>query len=140
MSIDDQFELVSGAKVNRGKSEAMFFWNWADQCFIPFTVRTHYLKMLGIWFEGVGACAKSWEECIAKDIHRGKHQLYLEGHQLHERCCLVCLKKLAFQNKELTSNECCRLAHSKVQDYMLRDALKLRAAATRRCGEQPLSE
>eukprot|EP00061_Rhincodon_typus_P015763 g43625.t1 len=36
------------AKVNRGKSEAMFFENRADRSFIPFTVRTDYLKMLGI--------------------------------------------------------------------------------------------
>eukprot|EP00061_Rhincodon_typus_P016987 g45476.t1 len=28
-------------------------------------------------------------------------------------------------NKELTLTKCCRLAHSKVQDYVLRDALKL---------------
>eukprot|EP00061_Rhincodon_typus_P009922 g33781.t1 len=30
MSICDQFELALGAKVNQGKSEAMFFGNWAN--------------------------------------------------------------------------------------------------------------
>eukprot|EP00061_Rhincodon_typus_P017573 g46324.t1 len=38
---------------------------------------------------------------------------------------------LVFQSKELTSNKCCRLAHSMVQGYMLRDTLKLRATATK---------
>ncbi|XP_072365904.1 uncharacterized protein [Scyliorhinus torazame] len=38
---------------------------------------------------------------------------------------------LIFQCKELSSTECCRLAHSKVQDYVLRDALKLGAAAAK---------
>eukprot|EP00061_Rhincodon_typus_P002877 g18716.t1 len=38
---------------------------------------------------------------------------------------------LAFQLKELPPTECCRLVHSKVQDYVLRDALKLGAAAAK---------
>ncbi|XP_067873155.1 uncharacterized protein [Heterodontus francisci] len=38
---------------------------------------------------------------------------------------------LVFQRKELSTTECCRLAHSKVQDYVLRDALKLGAAAAK---------
>eukprot|EP00061_Rhincodon_typus_P006461 g27125.t1 len=58
ISICNQFELASGAKVNRGKSKAMFF--------NPFTVKTDYLKVLGIWFGGARACAKTCEECIAK--------------------------------------------------------------------------
>eukprot|EP00061_Rhincodon_typus_P013684 g40214.t1 len=37
---------------------------------------------------------------------------------------------LVFQSKELTPTKCCRLAHSKVQDYVLRDALMLGEAAT----------
>eukprot|EP00061_Rhincodon_typus_P013568 g40014.t1 len=44
----------------------MFFGNWTDHSFIPFTVRTDYLKVLGIWFGGVRVCTKSWEERIAK--------------------------------------------------------------------------
>eukprot|EP00061_Rhincodon_typus_P017663 g46456.t1 len=44
LSICDQFELVSGAKVNRGKSKAMFFGNWANQSFIPLTISSDYLK------------------------------------------------------------------------------------------------
>eukprot|EP00061_Rhincodon_typus_P015793 g43679.t1 len=47
---------------------------------------------------------------------------------------------LVFQNKEQTPTECCRLAHSKVQDYVLRDAVKLGAAAAKAHGERPLSE
>eukprot|EP00061_Rhincodon_typus_P012644 g38509.t1 len=38
---------------------------------------------------------------------------------------------LVFQSKELTLTECCRLAHTKVQDNMLRDALNLRAAVAK---------
>eukprot|EP00061_Rhincodon_typus_P018929 g48321.t1 len=33
--------------------------------------------------------------------------------------------------KELTSTKCCRLAHSKVQDYVLRDTLKIEAAVAK---------
>eukprot|EP00061_Rhincodon_typus_P009603 g33234.t1 len=54
MSICDQLELASGAKVNRVSNEAMFFGNWANQSFIPLTIRTDYLKVLGIWFGGAG--------------------------------------------------------------------------------------
>jgi len=50
LKVCEQFERASGAKVNRGKSEAMFFGNWADRSFVPFTVREDYLKVLGIWF------------------------------------------------------------------------------------------
>eukprot|EP00061_Rhincodon_typus_P010254 g34409.t1 len=38
---------------------------------------------------------------------------------------------LVFQSKELTPTKYCRLAHSKVQVYMLRDALKLGEAAAK---------
>eukprot|EP00061_Rhincodon_typus_P013125 g39302.t1 len=66
MSICNQFELASGAKVNHGKSEVMFFGNRTDQSFVPFIARTDYLKMLGIWFGGAGARAQTWKEHIAK--------------------------------------------------------------------------
>eukprot|EP00061_Rhincodon_typus_P016526 g44791.t1 len=49
ISICNQIELTSGAKINQGKSEAKFFGNWADRSFIPFIVRADYLKVLGIW-------------------------------------------------------------------------------------------
>eukprot|EP00061_Rhincodon_typus_P009351 g32790.t1 len=35
------------------------------------------------------------------------------------------------QNKELTLTKCCRLAHSKIQDYVLRVTLNLGAAAAK---------
>eukprot|EP00061_Rhincodon_typus_P018427 g47595.t1 len=47
-------------------SEAIFHGNWADQSFIPFTIRTDYLKVLGIWFSEAGACAKTSEEPIIR--------------------------------------------------------------------------
>eukprot|EP00061_Rhincodon_typus_P011896 g37256.t1 len=61
ISTRDQFELASGIKVNWGKSKSMFIGNWADQSFILFTIRTDYLTVLGIWFGGAAACAKTWE-------------------------------------------------------------------------------
>ncbi|XP_060685631.1 uncharacterized protein LOC132818637 [Hemiscyllium ocellatum] len=90
MCICDQFERASGAKVNRGKNEAMLFGNWADQSSIPFTVRTDHLKVLGIWFGGAGACAKSWEERISKvrqKLGRWKlRSLSITGKNLVIRC------------------------------------------------------
>eukprot|EP00061_Rhincodon_typus_P016791 g45185.t1 len=90
MSICDQFELASGAKVNQGKSEAMFFGNWANQSFIPFIVRSDYLKVLGIWFEGAGVCAKTWEEHVTKakqKLDRWEHwSLSILGKNLVIRC------------------------------------------------------
>eukprot|EP00061_Rhincodon_typus_P010553 g34926.t1 len=44
VSICVQFELALDAKVNQGKSESLFFGNQADRSFIPFTIRTDYLK------------------------------------------------------------------------------------------------
>eukprot|EP00061_Rhincodon_typus_P015494 g43203.t1 len=46
MSICDQFELISRAKLYRGRFKVMFFGNWADCTLIPFTVRTDNLKAL----------------------------------------------------------------------------------------------
>eukprot|EP00061_Rhincodon_typus_P013400 g39748.t1 len=42
MSICDLFELAWGIKINCGKGKAMFFGNWANWSFIPFTVMTDY--------------------------------------------------------------------------------------------------
>eukprot|EP00061_Rhincodon_typus_P011020 g35722.t1 len=47
---------------------------------------------------------------------------------------------LAFQSKELTLTKFCKLAYSKVQDYILRDTLKLGAAAAKAQWERPRSE
>eukprot|EP00061_Rhincodon_typus_P009422 g32920.t1 len=66
LSICDQFEMALGAKVNRGKSKAVLFGNWANRSFIPFTIRTQYLKVLGVWFGEAGVCTKTWEERVTK--------------------------------------------------------------------------
>eukprot|EP00061_Rhincodon_typus_P012689 g38582.t1 len=42
-------------------------------------------------------------------------------------------------SKKLTSTECCRLAHSKLLDCMLRYAVKLRAVAAKCSGQRPPS-
>ncbi|XP_048392419.1 uncharacterized protein LOC125455003 isoform X2 [Stegostoma tigrinum] len=104
MRICDQFELTSGSKVNRGKSKAMFFTDWADRFFILFTVKTEFLKELGTWFRGTGACAKSWKEHIAKVKQKlvlldqqadGINLEWHHGHHRHGRlkglflCCTV---------------------------------------------------
>eukprot|EP00061_Rhincodon_typus_P005006 g23946.t1 len=52
-----------------------------------------------------------WQNASAQELSNKHHHI----------ACLV--------SKELTSTKCCRLAHSKVQNYMLRDTLKLGAAA-----------
>eukprot|EP00061_Rhincodon_typus_P012201 g37786.t1 len=181
MSICDQFELASGAKVNRGQSEAMFFGNWADRSFIPFTIRTDYLKKLGRWehrslsiagknlvikCEVLSVCrlegnAVGFVEVHPKQLHdtglcaprHGTlcsttrdsvlHGLFPGTHTETNISCAwrsinvvkdapwPARNLLVFQMKELTLTECCRLAHSKVQDYVLRDALKLGAAAAK---------
>eukprot|EP00061_Rhincodon_typus_P018125 g47156.t1 len=46
---------------------------------------------------------------------------------------------LVFQLKELTMTKCSRLAHSNVQDYVLRDTIKLRQLPPRNSGERPRS-
>eukprot|EP00061_Rhincodon_typus_P014895 g42264.t1 len=66
MSICNESKLTLGAKVNRGKSKAMFFGNCTDRSFIPFIVRTNYLKVLGIWFGGARTCTKCSEDSITK--------------------------------------------------------------------------
>eukprot|EP00061_Rhincodon_typus_P001777 g15750.t1 len=90
LDICGQFELASGAKVNRGKSEAMLFGNWDDRSFIPFTIRTDYLKVLDVWFGGAGACTKTWEERILRlwqKLGRWVHRsLSIAGKNLVVRC------------------------------------------------------
>eukprot|EP00061_Rhincodon_typus_P012466 g38221.t1 len=90
VSISDQFGLASGAKINRGKSEAMFFGNWADRSFIPFIIRTDYLKVLSVWFGGAGACTNTWEQRAAKvrqKLGRWEHRfLSIAGRNLVIGC------------------------------------------------------
>eukprot|EP00061_Rhincodon_typus_P008890 g31926.t1 len=62
MSICNQFEPASGAKVIRDNIEPVYFGNLADESSIPFPVRTDYLKVLGIWFSVAWTRSKSWEE------------------------------------------------------------------------------
>eukprot|EP00061_Rhincodon_typus_P015113 g42612.t1 len=135
MSICDQFKLASGAKVNQGKTEAMFFGNWADRSFIPFTIRTDYLKVPRKQFGGSGMCEKSWEERITKVRQKlgfwEHHFLSIVGKTFIIRKWLACsvLKTLREKEredpiKELTLTKCCRLAHSKVKNNVLRDAPK----------------
>eukprot|EP00061_Rhincodon_typus_P012339 g38008.t1 len=93
----DQFELASGAKLNQRKKKAIFFGSWANRYFIPFTVRTDYLKVL------------EYGQRVCKNLGRAYRQV--------------------FQSKELTPTEDGRQADSKVQEYLLRDTLKLGAAA-----------
>eukprot|EP00061_Rhincodon_typus_P009852 g33662.t1 len=168
--------------------------------------------MLGIWFRRAGACAKFWEECIAKVRQKlvfwEHYSLSISGKNLvirSEELSLLLyvaqawpipqkmglallprnapsswtipyhlsfMEKFAKKNifdhksirkwstcrvletlqekeggscrvlqiKELTSTKCCRLAHSKVQDYVLRVRLKLGAPATKVQWGRPLSE
>eukprot|EP00061_Rhincodon_typus_P016892 g45343.t1 len=63
MSICNQFELASGAKINQGKNEAMFFGNQLDRSFIPFTVARNYL---GIW------TIKKWSVCLVLETLQEK--------------------------------------------------------------------
>ncbi|XP_078412405.1 uncharacterized protein LOC144689141 [Cetorhinus maximus] len=95
MHICDQFELASGAKVNRGKSEAMFFGNWADRSFVPFTVRADGLKVLGIWFGGTGACVRNWKERVAMVKRKlgmwERRSLSIAGKNLVIRCEVLSL-------------------------------------------------
>ncbi|XP_067876004.1 collagen alpha-2(IV) chain-like [Heterodontus francisci] len=90
MSICDQSEMASGVKVNRGMSEAMFFGKWADRSFVPFAVRSDYLKVLGIWPGGAAACITNWKERIAMVKHNlsmwEQRSLSIVGEKLYLIC------------------------------------------------------
>ncbi|XP_044155447.1 uncharacterized protein LOC122942017 [Bufo gargarizans] len=64
----EEFGQASGAKVNCGKSEAMLFGDWqlASSAPFPFTTKSGFIKILGVWFGKEGAALKSWEERLAK--------------------------------------------------------------------------
>eukprot|EP00061_Rhincodon_typus_P015510 g43222.t1 len=85
----NQFELASGAKVNRGKSEAMFFGNWAVMDHVH---RYTMYKALD---------------------RRGKN---VPNTVLILMATFMCS---CIKLKELTSTDCCRLAHSKVEYEVL---------------------
>ncbi|KAJ1170263.1 hypothetical protein NDU88_002143 [Pleurodeles waltl] len=61
------FGKASGEKINVDKSQAKLFGRW-DLCNepLPFPVEAGLVKILGIWFGGPGAAAKSWNERLAK--------------------------------------------------------------------------
>ncbi|KAJ1169259.1 hypothetical protein NDU88_001165 [Pleurodeles waltl] len=61
------FGKASGAKINVDKSQAKLFGCW-DLCNepLPFPIEAGLVKILGIWFGGPGAAAKSWNERLAK--------------------------------------------------------------------------
>ncbi|KAJ1166925.1 hypothetical protein NDU88_007319 [Pleurodeles waltl] len=54
------FRKASGAKISMDKSQAKLFGRW-DLCNkpLPFPIETGLVKILGIWFGGPGAAAKS---------------------------------------------------------------------------------
>ncbi|KAJ1138385.1 hypothetical protein NDU88_004772 [Pleurodeles waltl] len=61
------FGTASGAKINVDKSHAKLFGHW-DLCNepLPIPIEAGLVKILGIWFGGPGAAAKSWTERLAK--------------------------------------------------------------------------
>ncbi|KAJ1167570.1 hypothetical protein NDU88_007959 [Pleurodeles waltl] len=61
------FRKASGAKFNVDKSQVKLFGRW-DLCNepLPFPVEAGLVKILGIWFWGLGAAAKSLNERLAK--------------------------------------------------------------------------
>ncbi|KAJ1113368.1 hypothetical protein NDU88_001614 [Pleurodeles waltl] len=61
------FGKASGVKINVDKSQAKLFGHW-DLCNepLPFPIEAGLVKILGIWFGGPGAAAKSWKERLAK--------------------------------------------------------------------------
>eukprot|EP00061_Rhincodon_typus_P015614 g43388.t1 len=140
MSICDQFELASGAKVNRGKSEAMFFGNWANQSFIPSTVRTEKLTKRNTFDH---KSVRKWSARSVLQTLRGKERVDPVAWFPEQTVKVIGQNASSPElsnehqditwllNKELTPTECLRLARSKVQDYLLSDAPKLRAAATK---------
>ncbi|XP_073478657.1 uncharacterized protein [Aquarana catesbeiana] len=64
----EDFGQSSGAKVNCGKSEVILFGKWflPSSAPIPFSVKTDFIKILGVWFGAEGAALKSWEERLSK--------------------------------------------------------------------------
>eukprot|EP00061_Rhincodon_typus_P014700 g41904.t1 len=76
---------------------------------------------------GVDACLISLDQ--EKAFDRVSHIIAVSA-QTHEHLQPV-LTGLGAKNKELTLTEYCRLADSNVEDYLLRDALKLGAVASK---------
>ncbi|KAJ1152252.1 hypothetical protein NDU88_005028 [Pleurodeles waltl] len=65
------FGKASGAKINVDKSQAKLFGRW-DLCNkpLPFPIQAGLVKILGVWFGGPGAVAKSCNECLAKVMQK----------------------------------------------------------------------
>ncbi|KAJ1142908.1 hypothetical protein NDU88_009220 [Pleurodeles waltl] len=61
------FGKASGAEINVDKSQTKLFGLW-DLCNDPllFPFEAGRVKILGVWFVGPGAAAKSWNERLAK--------------------------------------------------------------------------
>eukprot|EP00061_Rhincodon_typus_P016691 g45041.t1 len=127
MSICNQFDLGSGAKkfAKKNKFDHKFIGKWSAcsiletlwekervdpvAWFIELTVKSHLAECL---------IARTFQQAPSYRLAGGEKGTTCEN--LH-----VCL------NKELSPTERSKLAHSKVQDYVLRDTQKLGAAATK---------
>ncbi|KAJ3591980.1 hypothetical protein NHX12_025826 [Muraenolepis orangiensis] len=85
LNLTDDYGLASGSKLNRGKTQALFYGPWAetDKTGLPLTINTTDIKILGVKFDREGEGTKNWPDVLGKVRQRlgywGLRGLTMEG-------------------------------------------------------------
>eukprot|EP00061_Rhincodon_typus_P013224 g39460.t1 len=123
MGMLSQLMNIKLAWGNMRQEQVHILWKLGRAILYLIHIRTDYLKVLGIWYGGARVCAQTWEELITKmrqKLGRWQH-----------RSLSIVSKNLVIGLQSADPDQYCRVAYYNVQDYMLRDTLKLGAAATK---------
>lgn len=62
----ERYGLASGAKLNKEKSECMFYGNWPEAPDCDVCIKTDSIKVLGLKFDGTGSGQRNWVDVGAK--------------------------------------------------------------------------
>ena len=85
LDLTDRYGLASGSKLNRGKTQALFYgpWTATEMTGLPLTVKQTDIKILGVKFNREGEGTENWPDVIGKVRQRlgywGLRGLTIEG-------------------------------------------------------------
>ncbi|KAJ1114457.1 hypothetical protein NDU88_002694 [Pleurodeles waltl] len=119
-----EFGKVSGAKINRAKSETLLLGHWTPtRDPLPFPIEQDFLKILGVWFGRKGVAEKSWEERLVKTKQKlglwSLRNLTVEGKSLVllNETLPVLQNRLVVGKKETSTLGSWKMIHSLLHDY-----------------------
>lgn len=95
LDLTDCYGLASGSKLNRGKTQALFYGPWMEneKTGLPLTVKQTDLKILGVKFDREGEGTGNWPDMLGKVRQRlgywGLRGLTMEGKVLITKAVIL---------------------------------------------------